>query len=462
MTTDQRLERFFSEIINAFKDGLLVVDRDGVILLVNDAMAELTGFAKQELIGSPCTILGCDACELLRSDCEDAWCKLFKNHSVRNKRCMLTRKDGSYAAVLKNAAVIEDSRGQVFGAVETYVDTAELDKRDIRIQELMQLLEKDTGFHGIVGRSQAVQNLFQIIEKAADSDATILISGESGTGKELVARAVHELGRRREGPFVKINCAALNEALIESELFGHAKGAFTGAYRHRQGLFEAAGGGDIFLDEIGDIPLPTQAKMLRVLETRQFTRLGSNRSIEVDVRFITATNQDLTAMVAAGTFREDLYFRINVFPIHLPPLRQRMEDLPLLVNTFIHDLRNSSKKRISGLSPEAMDAFMQYEWPGNIRELKSALEYAYAVAVSGVIDTHHLPAHFAPLAGGGAGAIAAAKEPADTADPREKQELIEALRQSGGNQTRAARILGVHRMTVFNRMRKYRISLKKI
>ena len=462
MTTDQRLERFFGEIINAFKDGLLVVDRNGTILLVNDAMVRLSGFSREELIGSSCTILDCDACELLRSDCEDAWCRLFKKRSVKNKRCMLTRKDGSYASALKSAVVIEDSRGEVFGAVETYVDTAELEKRDIRIQELAQLLEKDSGFHGIVGRSQAVQNLFQIVEKAADSEATILITGESGTGKELVARAVHELGRRREGPFVKINCAALNEALIESELFGHAKGAFTGAYKHRQGLFEAGSGGDIFLDEIGDIPLPTQAKLLRVLETRQFTRIGSNLPIEVDVRFITATNQDLTRMVAEGSFREDLYFRINVFPIHLPPLRERREDIPLLVNTFVHDLRNSSAKRISGLSPEAMDAFMQYEWPGNVRELKSALEYAFAVGVSGVIDIQHLPAHFAAISAGSPGPPSAAAEPTETAPSREKEELIAALRQSGGNQSEAARILGVHRMTVFNRMRKYRISLKKI
>jgi PAS domain S-box-containing protein len=459
---EQRLERFFSEIINAFHDGLLVVDRDGVILLVNDAMARLSGFEKQELIGAPCTILDCDACELLRSDCEDAWCKLFKNRSVKNKRCMLTRKDGSYAALVKNATVIEDSRGEVFGAVETYTDTAELDKLEIRIQELTQLLEKDTGFHGIVGRSPAVQNLCQIIEKTAESDATILITGESGTGKELVARAVHEQGRRRQGPFVKINCAALNEALIESELFGHAKGAFTGAYRHRPGLFEAAGGGDIFLDEIGDIPLSTQAKLLRVLETRQFTRLGSNQSIEVDVRFITATNQDLSRMVSEGGFREDLFFRINVFPIHLPPLRERKEDIPSLVSTFIHELRGRSEKRISGLSPEAMEAFMQYDWPGNIRELKSALEYAFAVGVSGVIDTHHLPAHFASLADAAGDSQPATVESTAAAASLEKQALIDALRQSGGNQSRAAQILGVHRMTVFNRMRKHGISLKKI
>ena len=227
-------------------------------------------------------------------------------------------------------------------------------------------------------------------------------------------------------------------------------------------MFEAGSGGDIFLDEIGDIPLPTQAKLLRVLETRQFTRIGSNHSIEVDVRFITATNQDLTRMVAEGSFREDLFFRINVFPIHLPPLRERREDIPLLVNTFIHDLRNSSAKRISGLSPEALDAFMHYDWPGNIRELKSALEFAFAVGVSGVIDTHHLPAHFSALSTSGVSDRPNRIDDAETVDSPEKKELINALRQSGGNQTRAARILGVHRMTVFNRMRKYGIQLKKI
>jgi transcriptional regulator with GAF, ATPase, and Fis domain len=306
-----------------------------------------------------------------------------------------------------------------------------------------------------------MQRIYQIIEKIARSDATVLISGESGTGKELVADAIHKLGKRNNGPFVKINCAALNELLIESELFGHRKGAFTGAYQHRRGLFEIASGGDIFLDEIGEIPLSTQAKLLRVLETKQFIRLGGNRTISVDTRIITATNRNLAERVSLGLFREDLFYRINIFPIHLPPLRERVDDIALLVNAFFNEQRSNSPKNITGVSPEVMERFLSYGWPGIIRELKGALEYAFLVAESGMVEIQHLPAQLqatpktsmpAPARIDGHGTYAV--------EPEEKLRLIGALRQTGGNQSRAAAILGVHRMTVFNRMRKYGIQLK--
>jgi transcriptional regulator with GAF, ATPase, and Fis domain len=258
-------------------------------------------------------------------------------------------------------------------------------------------------------------------------------------------------------------------------LFGHVKGAFTGAYRHRQGRFEAANGGDIFLDEIGDVPLSIQVKLLRILETKQFEHVGDDRPISVDVRIITATNKDLEELIAQKRFRDDLYFRINVFPINLPPLRDRSEDIPLLVNTFIHRMRTRTRKKISRLTPAAMECFMEYRWPGNVRELKSALEFAFVLADEGVIDLDHLPPKIAecrrqftvpgrsPLQ-----AVAPEKAgektilPSGSGDPAEKKLLIEALRESNGNQSQAARILGINRVTVWNRMKKYGIDLKKV
>jgi transcriptional regulator with PAS, ATPase and Fis domain len=370
------------------------------------------------------------------------------------------KKSGAYLNAVKEASVLKNDKGDVIGALEIYTDTSELDRKDARIRELLRLLNKDSGFHGMVGQHQSMQRIYQIIEKIASSDATVLISGESGTGKELVADAIHKLGKRNSGPFVKINCAALNELLIESELFGHRKGAFTGAYRHRRGLFEVANGGDIFLDEIGEIPLTTQAKLLRVLETKQFIRIGGSRPISVDTRIITATNRNLADRVSRGLFRKDLFYRINIFPIHLPPLRERVDDIALLVNAFFNELRSNSPKNITGVSPEVMERFVMYDWPGNIRELKSALEYAFLVAESGMVEIRHLPTHLQATAKTPRAPDRIDDHGAYAAEPEEKLRLIEALRQTGGNQSRAASILGVHRMTVFNRMRKYGIQLK--
>jgi transcriptional regulator with GAF, ATPase, and Fis domain len=320
-----------------------------------------------------------------------------------------------------------------------------------------------------------MQKVIEIIQKAALSEAPVIIFGESGTGKELVAHAIHKLGRRKEGPFVQLNCAALNEALLESELFGHIKGAFTGAYRHRQGRFEAANGGDIFLDEIGDVPLSIQVKLLRVLETKQFEHVGDQQPISVDVRIITATNKNLEELIAQKRFREDLFFRINVFPIHLPPLRKRGEDIPLLVNTFIRRLRALTQKKITGLTTRAMECFMQYNWPGNIRELKSTLEFAFVIAEKGLIDLEQLPPkiaayhpaiadrdHQSQSDGFKVNRRDASFLESPAGEPEEKRALIDALRRTHGNQSQAARILGINRVTVWNRMKKYGIDMKKV
>jgi transcriptional regulator with PAS, ATPase and Fis domain len=308
-----------------------------------------------------------------------------------------------------------------------------------------------------MGHSAAMQQVFDLIPNAAQSDAPVIVTGESGTGKELVAQAIHAASPRKDKPLIKVNCAALPESLLESELFGHVKGAFTGAVASREGRFEAANGGYILLDEIGDLPLSIQVKLLRVLEDRVIERVGDHRPIPVDVRIITATNKDLRELVQAGAFREDFFFRVNVIPIHLPALRERLDDLPLLAETFFHRLKAKTGKDIQGISHEAMDVLYRHNWPGNIRELKSVFEYAFVVCNQATIQ----PEHLLPSVQHSEGSEMASKpvhQPA-TSSERKKQELIEALQRTGGNRSEAARLLGISRTTVWNRMRRFNISL---
>jgi two-component system, NtrC family, response regulator HydG len=455
------LHLYYKEMIDVVSDGLMVVGNDGNILMVNSHMEDLTGFSSHEMVGSTCAILNCDVCEIYRNKGQNRFCKLFQVGRSRGKRCMIMRKDGTYVSALKNATLLRDRKGDVIGAVETFTDISQLDQKDLQIRQLSKIVHDGQGLFGMVGRSAAMERVFQITEKAALSDAPVLIHGESGTGKELVAHAVHQLGRRKDKPFIRFNCAALDEALIESELFGYARGAFSGAVRHRMGRFESAHGGDLFLDEISGIPLSTQAKLLRALESRRIERVGDNREVGVDVRIIATTNQALDDLVMSGRFREDLFFRINVMPIHLPSLRERKEDIPLLAGAFISQLRQKHGKLISGLHPKVLSFFMDYHWPGNIRELRSALEYAFVIAEDGLIEPEHLP----EVLNGCREAIqpspSTAREPVFIESTDEKSALVEALRATHGNKSAAAKLLGVNRMTVWNRMRKYGLHLEK-
>ncbi len=455
---DPQINRYWKNIIDTMNEGLLIISPNGTITMVNKAFEKLTGFTADEVLGRPCTLLNCDGCNptpFSMTSRNHRWCGLFERGTESMKHCTIIKKDGGYLPILKNASLLTDEDGTIMGAVETLTDISKLNRLDEEITHLSRQLNRSAGFHGIIGKSSAMERVFDVIEKAAHSDAPVIIYGESGTGKELVARAIHDLGKRKDGPFVQLNCAALNEALLESELFGHIKGAFTGAYRHRIGRFEAANGGDIFLDEIGDIPLSIQVKLLRVLETKEFERVGDHRQILVDVRVISATNKDLQQLIAEKKFREDLFFRINVIPIHLPPLRERLEDIPLLVNEFLKRLRRKTRKKINGLTPGAMEKFMSYHWPGNVRELRSALEYAFVISESNIIDSNHLPPQLF-------GKEEQTSKIHYTGELEEKAALIEALRKANGNKSEAARILGVSRVTVWNRMRKYGIDVRKV
>jgi len=446
---------YWKTVVDTMMDGVVVVDREGIILSVNKALERITGYHGSELVGRECRILDCDTCFGRDGKGEAVKrCRLFAAGSVAKLRCRLTRKDGHPLYTLKNAAVLRGADGTVVGGVETLTDITDLVAKERTIKELKDLLSPGEGFEGIIGRSSPMLDVFALVGNAAVSDAPIIIYGESGTGKELVANAIHRQGKRKKGPFVKVNCAALAESLLESELFGHVRGAFTGADRDRRGRFEAAHKGDLFLDEIGDIPLATQAKLLRVLQEKEVERVGDHRPIPIDARIITATHRDIGQMCREGRFRDDLFYRLNVIPIRVPPLRERREDIPLLVDHFIRAIRVRSEKEIQGVTEEAMERLSQYHWPGNIRELINVLEYAFVVCQDPVIAAHHLPVLTGRERGG-------ADKQARTPDPGEadqRDRLVKALEESGGKKERAANLLGISRVTLWKLLKKHGIE----
>jgi len=454
---EQELNRYWKTVVNTIQDGVMIVDADGTIVSVNKALENMTGYCDEELIGKLCTIFNCNICEIARERKGEKWCSLFRTGEVSMRRCALMRKDGSYIHVLKNASLLHDTDGKEMGAVETMTDITELIEKDTQIEAFRRELKTEDGFHGILGASAPMQQVFDLISNASYSDAPVIIFGESGTGKELVAKAIHDTGARRRRPYVKVNCAALTESLLESELFGHVKGAFTGAYRSREGRFEAAHGGDIFLDEVGDLPLSTQVKMLRVLEEKVVERVGDNRPIHIDARIISATNRNLKKLVEQGGFREDLFYRINVIPIMVPPLRERVGDIPLLADSFFRRIQLKNDKKIMGISNDAMELLMSYTWPGNVRELKSAFEYAFVTCQELVIQPYHFP----PPLNSAHNAFRNTQTPHLNRTDMKKQQLIEALERAGGNQSQAADILGISRVTVWNRMKKFGVTAQK-
>ena len=448
--------KYWKTIVDTLQDGLLVVDPNGIILATNEAAERVTGYGANELIGKSCRLLNCTGCKLLGNTVPDKYCQLFVTENVREKKCLITNKERRSVYVLKNAKVLKDEDGKVIGAVETLTDITEKVRQQQEIKSLKQTFQLTEGYHGILGKSTRVQNLFAMIDNVAQSDTPVMIHGPSGSGKELVARAIHRESSRRDKPFIKVNCAALNENLLESELFGHVKGAYTGADKTRVGRFEAAHGGSILLDEIGDIPLSIQVKLLRVLEDKRIERVGDHRSIPVDVRIISATNKNLEKLIAAKQFREDLFFRINVFPLQCPSLAERREDIPLIAQNFIRRNAAASGKKILGLTPEALEKMSLYAWPGNVRELRNAIEYAFVLCPSGAVGTAHLPSKIVS-----AGETVTPECRLDDAGLVERSRLIQVLREAGGNQSAAARQLGVSRVTVWKRMKKYGIDPKR-
>ncbi len=316
---------------------------------------------------------------------------------------------------------------------------------------LQQKLEESHRFENIIAKSARMQKVIEIIKIVAKSNATVLVTGESGTGKELVARAIHAQSYRKERPFVAVSCAALPESLLESELFGHEKGAFTGAHIQRRGKFEAANRGTLFLDEIGEMSANIQVHLLRVLEEKEFTRVGGNELIRVDVRVISATNKEMRKAIGSGQFREDLYYRLNVVTIELPPLRERREDIPLLAQHFLKKFARENQKEVTGFSPESNNFLLKYDWPGNVRELENAVERAVILAGGPLIQLTDLPQD-----------SLLARQMRGSLTELEKEHIKQVLSQTRGNCTQAAKILGISRMTLYNKIKAYELDVKNM
>jgi transcriptional regulator with GAF, ATPase, and Fis domain len=428
-------------------------------------MEKITGYSFAEIKGRSCQILNFSQC--FDNDCPTGMhdCGILKYGKVLPTECLLRHKAGHVLPITKNARVIKNNQNEIIGIIEAVTDLTELKNARLKMEEATRRLGELNRLGGIIAKSQVMQNVFTFIKASAASDTTILIQGESGTGKELVAGAIHSIGDRRDKPMITVNCSALSESLLESELFGHVKGAFTGANRDRTGRFEEADGGTIFLDEIGEITPYIQVKLLRVLQQKEIERVGESRKRKINIRIITATNKDLKSLVDAGHFREDLYYRLKVFPIYLPPLRDRKEDIPLLVNHFIRMNNDKTSSKVKGISKPALKAFFDYAWPGNIRELGNAIEHAFVLCSGRQIDLADLPLEIRELD--------RASKPAEkekqiqnkirTRHPHRltREKLIGLLQESRWNKAEVARKVGLSRASIWKYMKKWDIPLQE-
>ncbi len=430
-----------SAILESISEGVYAVDREFRITLFNRAAERITGVPRSEAVGRYCW-------EVFRSEICESDCHLrlaLDSEQPVARTVWILDSEGRRIPVSMSSSVLRDREGNVTGGVVTFRDLS-------TIEELKREAANDYAFCEIISRNRRMREIFEILPDVAESDSPVLVTGESGTGKELVARALHRLSRRAKKPLVVVNCGALPDTLLESELFGHVKGAFTDAKRDRKGRFELADGGTIFLDEIGDISAALQVRLLRVLQEGTFEPVGSSHTRKVDVRVIAATNKDLREEMEAGRFRSDLYYRLNVMEIHLPPLRERKEDIPLLAAHFIERFNRRRNRNVVGLSPDALELMLRYDWPGNIRELENAIEHAFILCRSGFITPVHLPPS---LRGKGAGA--GSPLPGTLAE-MERNAIVIALEASGRNRKAAAQLLGIHPTTLWRKMKRYGIE----
>jgi len=426
-------------------------------------MERITGYTAKDVLGKTCKILNFSSCFDKECPLNFEVCGIYKYELSDSKECLVRHKDGYNVPVVKNARVLRDENGSVIGIVETLTDLTELKKARLEAEESGRRLGEMYQFDNIIGKSHAMQQVFRAIKMAAESDATVLIQGESGTGKELVAGAIHYNSHRTTKPLVTVNCSALSESLLESELFGHVRGAFTGALRNRIGRFEEADGGTIFLDEIGEVSPFIQIKLLRVLQEREIERVGDSRKRKIDIRIITATQQDLYSLVQEGRFRDDLYYRLKVFPIYMPPLRKRKEDIPLLVSHFINAYKKKTGKQITSVSHSAMRILMDYSWPGNVRELENAIEHAFVLCTRDQIDVFDLPVEIRRMEYRSipSDMPGAQRRLRSTREKLSREILLELLDKCNWNKAEVARHIGLSRTAVWKYMKKWNIPLKK-
>jgi PAS domain S-box-containing protein len=426
-------------ILDSIADGVFTVDHDWRITFFNRAAAHITGIPAEEAVGRPCwEVFRANVCEtacVLRQTLETG-------KEVVCQPIAILQADGREIPITVSTALLKDEEGRIMGGVETFRDLS-------LVEDLRREIRRQYRLGDIISKSPLMQEIFAILPDIARSDSTVLVQGESGTGKELVARALHHLSPRAPGPFIAVNCGALPDTLLESELFGHKAGAFTDAKRDRPGRFALAAGGTLFLDEIGDISPALQVRLLRVLEERAFTPLGATRSIKADVRIVAASNKDLARLVEEGLFRQDLYYRINVVKLTLPRLAQRKEDIPLLTEHFIARFNKLQNKTILGASYETLALFMRHDWPGNIRELENAIEHAFILCPRGLIQPAHLPDH---LKGGSPDVSATASL---SLKEQEKRLLREALERHNWRRLATARELGIDKTTLRRKIKRF-------
>lgn len=435
-----RVRHKMEAIFRSLKDAVITIDNNLKVVEANDAVKDICRFSAKDIIGKNFTEV--------QTFCSKSCLTVLKETLKTKKtigefRVECRHTEQSRQVVLLTGSPLRQDGSQSPGAVLVVRDVTKL-------TNLERQLKKRHTFHRIIGKSSRMQTIYTLLEDLSDTDSTALITGETGTGKELVAHAIHYNSMRKEKPFVKVNCSALAENLLESELFGHVKGAFTGAVKNKTGRFQMADHGTIFLDEFGDISPFIQLKLLRILQEREFERVGDSTPIKIDVRVIAATNCNLKEKVKLGEFREDLYYRVKVVDIPIPPLRERREDIPLLSNHFLELFNNRFKKQIEGLSNEIINAFMSYPWPGNIRELEHAIEHGFVLCRGKTMLLDHLPVEIKEYIGTGASVRV-------TKFSLEKEELVHALTKSGWNKSKAARMLGIGRRTIYRKIAEYKI-----
>ncbi|MBC2717594.1 MAG: sigma 54-interacting transcriptional regulator [Desulfobacteraceae bacterium] len=450
-------------LLESMADGVFTLDENGIITSWNPAMERITGYTTEEAVGESCSLLNFNRCFSKSCPAGIIECGIYKHGRIDGKECFLKHKNGNDVPVIKSARILKDKTGGVRGVVETVTNLTELHKARREAEEANRRMGEIYRFDNIIGKSSAMQRIFSTIKAAASSDATILVQGESGTGKELVAGAVHYNSSRADMPFITVNSSALSESLLESELFGHVKGAFTGAVRDRIGRFEKAEGGTLFLDEIGELSPFIQVKLLRVLQERELERVGESEKRKIDIRVITATNRNLYSLVKSGKFREDLYYRLKVFPINIPPLRERKKDIPILISHFIKLQDNKTGKRITGVTQQAMRILMDYNWPGNVRELENAIEHAFVLCENEHIDIFDLPVEIRRIEYQlDSTKLHEADERTGTIRKKMTREfLLETLEASNWNKAEVARRVGVSRAAIWKYMKKWNIPTAK-
>lgn len=430
-------------IVDSIADGVITIDLDWHITFINKAAQRITGFKVQDALGKPCR-------EIFQTNACDANCPLKKTFAtgnpVINQPVCITSRNGRRVPISISTALLKDEKGKIIGGVETF--------RDLDLaRKLHNDFEGKFTHEGMISRNKVMQELFEILPTIAESGSPVLIEGESGTGKELVARALHNLSPRKAGPFIGLNCGALPDNLLESELFGYVAGAFTDAKKDRKGRFALAENGTLFLDEIGNISQAMQVRLLRVLQEKEFEPLGAAKSIPSNVRIITASNNPLDQLVSQGVFRTDLFYRINVVKINLPPLRDRREDIPLLIDHFIEQFNRLRNKDIPGVSPPVLEILMNYNYPGNIRELENIIEHAFVLCAKGIIKPEHLPMHLQDKRSIPVIEIAASM------NEMESLFLIAALKRNNWSRKDTAKQIGINPSTLYRKIKRLRLKI---